>query len=215
LHAVIFDLDGTVLDNESEWEEAFQTVANKYKISKPEFLMPNSWWHEPGIGLSTNWRRMTDKVVVDKLVSETVEVYKDLNKSIHPREGMKEVVEKIKKRGWRTALSTSSTWSVVEIELEELGLELAFDITTTGEEVLVPKPDPEIYLLTAQKLETDPENCLVVEDAIAGVRAAKEAGCRVVGLISEYAVKTTLEAAGADYTIDNMNVLSALIDKLE
>ncbi len=214
VQAVIFDLDGTVLDNEAEWEEAFCTVAKKFIISSSKFLMPNGWQHEPGIGLANNWRRITGKVPIEKLVSETVETYRNLSRELKLREGIKEVIEKIKSRGWRTALSTSSTWSVVEKELEELGLELAFDITTTGEEVLVPKPDPEIYLLTAQKLETDPENCLVVEDAIAGIRAAKEAGCRVAGFISEYAVKTTLEAAGADYTIDNIAVLSALIDKI-
>ena len=59
-------------------------------------------------------------------------------------------------------------------------------MTVTGDEVLLPKPDPEIYLLTAQKLELEPADCLVIEDAVAGVRSAVEAGCPVVALASDY-----------------------------
>jgi beta-phosphoglucomutase-like phosphatase (HAD superfamily) len=100
---------------------------------------------------------------------------------------------------------------VVEGELEELQLYTAFDITTTGEEVTVQKPDPEIFLLTAQKLEIDPEQCLVVEDAIAGVRAGKEAGMFVAAFVSEYATEEQLKAAGADYVLKDFSELKDLI----
>ena len=62
------------------------------------------------------------------------------------------MIEEIKDKGWQTALATGTEWHVVEKELEQVNLYLAFDVTTTGDEVLAQKPDPEIYLLTAQKL---------------------------------------------------------------
>jgi beta-phosphoglucomutase len=225
IEAVIFDLDGTVLDNEDDWEEAFAKVARKNSIKYPVSniqLQPNSWMHEPGIGLSANWKRiiqqdsiLSNQDSIEELVRETVASYRRLSKSLSLRGGIKELIEKIKEKGWRTALSTSSTWSVVEKELEQLGLELAFDITTTGEEVMMPKPDPEIYLLTAQKLETEPEDCLVIEDAVAGIRAAKEAGCLVTGLVSDYAPEKLVMAAGADYAVKNISDITSLLGKIE
>lgn len=214
IQAVIFDLDGTILDNEKEWETAFEAVIHKHQIPNSKFQMPNGWIHEPGLGLSNNWKRIVREEPVEKYVMETVEEYKSLSKSLSLRDGVEELVQMVKEKGWRTGLCTGSTWSVVEKELEELSLELAFDVTTTGEEVLMSKPDPEIYLLTAQKLEAEPEDCLVIEDAIAGIRAAKEAGCKAVGLISEYSVKTTLLAAGADYVVEKISDISGVISNI-
>ena len=94
--------------------------------------------------------------------------------------------------------------------MEELALQLAFDVTVTGDEVLLPKPDPEIYLLTAQKLELEPADCLVVEDAVAGVRSAVEAGCPVVALESDYAPAGILKAAGANWVVEGMGEILKL-----
>jgi len=142
ISAVIFDLDGTVLENEGVWEEAFRTIISKEgfdveKIMKQE----NGWLHEPGIGVESNWRVIlstlgkTDEGDRQKLVKDTVQAYKEAAGvgEIKLREGTADLVEEIKEKGWQTALCTGSPWYMVENELEELGLTLAFDITTTGE----------------------------------------------------------------------------------
>lgn len=213
IQAVIFDLDGTVLDNEEQWEEAFRAVASKNEIPpSPIGYGEAKWMHEPGIGLERNWLKITmgDVELARKLAAETASRFKALESGSVLREGVVGVVEKVKERGWRTALATSSMWHIVEGELEELSLHLAFDVTVTGEEVLLPKPDPEIYLLTAQKLELDPASCLVVEDAVAGVRSAVEAGCPVVALESAYAPRKTLLSAGAKWVVGGMGEISSL-----
>lgn len=192
--AVIFDLDGTVLDNEPEWETAFRTVAEKYKIQG------SGWLHEPGIGIRPNWKRLMPEKA-DELTVKTMLEYRKADVKI--REGLVELVENIKERGWQTALVTGSSWNVVEKELEELNLYLAFDVTTTGEEVALQKPDPEIYVLTCQKLGLEPKECVIIEDAIAGVRSGVEAGCTVIGLESDYAPRETLLAAGAKWVVKN------------
>lgn len=210
IEAVIFDLDGTILDNEGEWETAFMAVVNNYQLTVDSYpRQPNGWIHEPGLGLASNWRNYinsfnTFNKSVDELVRETVAQYSKLSQGLGLREGAAELVQWVKDRGWQTALCTGSAWYVVERELEELGLQLAFDVTTTGEEALMSKPDPEIFLLTAQKLNIEPKNCLVIEDAVAGVRAAAEAGMRVVGLESEYAPRAMLVAAGAAQTTSSL-----------
>jgi beta-phosphoglucomutase-like phosphatase (HAD superfamily) len=103
---------------------------------------------------------------------------------------------------------------VVEDILEELSLQLAFDVTTTGEEVLSPKPDPEIYLLTAQKLGLEPKECIVIEDAVGGVRAGVEAGMQVLAFESEYAPKKQLLAAGAKWVVENFEEVGKLIEAI-
>ncbi len=220
IQAVIFDLDGTILDNEENWEKAFVAVAHKHQITNPKLQMPNGWIHEPGLGLSANWKRMiTDPVKAEMLARDTWvtyhKIFKEGMEELKLRDGVAELIEKIRNRGWRVGLSTGSTWNVVEPELEQLKLYMAFDVTTTGEEVMVTKPDPEIYILTAQKLETDPEFCLVIEDAIAGIRAGAEAGCQVVGLESAYASGKEMLAAGAGFAVKNISEIENLFKNFE
>jgi len=214
IRAVIFDFDGTVVDNEGEWEKAFIAVLNKHKTlnSKPlnPELQESGWIHIPGIGVQTNWERLVaDKNEAVKLTLETLSFYTKTGIDLKPREGVGGVVEKIKSLGIMTALATSSTWTVVEPELAQLEMYLGFDITTTGEEVLLPKPDPEIYLLTSQKLEIDPKDCLVIEDSAAGIQAGKAAGMSVIGLVTEY-----FGAEGADVKIENYDDLNEYLDTL-
>lgn len=205
IQAAIFDLDGTVLDNESIWEEVFREVAVKNRINSHALEYGSKWIHEPGIGISPNWERLVkDHDQVSKLSQQTWALYAKKSE-LNLRSGIVELVEAIKERGWQTALATGSEWHVVEKELEELNLYLAFDVTTTGEEVLAQKPDPEIYLLTAQKLGVDPQECGVVEDSLAGVQAAVEAGMTVVGITSAYASRQELTQAGVKLVVDNLN----------
>lgn len=213
LEAVIFDLDGTVILNEEQWEDAFRAVMEEHAISyNLGMKLPNGWFHEPGIGISSNWKRyILDPVLVEKYTVETLKKYwlvnSEISKDIHVREGVVELFEKSREMGRQIALCTGSSWNVVEKELEQLELYLAFDVTTTGEEVLVQKPDPEIYLLTAQKLGVEPEECIVIEDSVAGVRAAIEAGCQAIGLVSDYAPEELLKVAGATYVVSELKEL--------
>ncbi|HJZ05969.1 hypothetical protein A2634_01320 [Candidatus Amesbacteria bacterium RIFCSPHIGHO2_01_FULL_48_32] len=218
IQAVIFDLDGTVLDNESQWEAAFRAGVDSYQSTVVQLVrQPNGWVHEPGIGLERNWLKITegDVEMARKLAAETKAKYVSsvADNGLGLRDGVVEVVEKVKERGWRTALATSSLWHVVERELEELSLQLAFDVTVTGDEVLLPKPDPEIYTLTAQKLGLEPVECLVIEDAVAGVRSAVEAGCPVVALASDYAPGKLLTAAAGEgkiWVVESMEEVLSL-----
>ncbi len=214
--AVIFDLDGTVLDNEGVWEEAFRAAARKSQIPNLKPQLASGWLHEPGIGIGPNWKRLVPGKA-EELTVGTIKEYRNRikNQELRIRDGLVELVEKIKERGWQTALTTGSSWNVVEKELEELSLYLAFDVTTTGEEVAILKPDPEIYLLTCQKLGLEPNECAVVEDAIAGVRAGAEAGCEVVGLESEYAPKKRLLAAGAKLVVGSFEEMGSWWDARE
>lgn len=216
---VVFDFDGTVVDNEGDWEMAFSKVLSDHDLEMPVLLkQANGWNHEPGAGLEANWKRVVEgRELVSQYSLATVSEYLSESKSMETilvRDGVDEVIEKVKEMGLITALATGNSWNMVEEELELIQLTLAFDTTTTGEEVMLAKPDPEIYLLTAQKLGIDPEECLVIEDAIVGVRAAKEAGCKVVGILTEYNSESLLKSAGADYVISDLREIIGIVEGL-
>jgi len=183
LLAVIFDLDGTVLDNEDEYGIAFREVLFKLG-EKTDSEFP----HTQGIGVEENWQRLIPKYKIktkksiEELSKETQEAYLKMLSRVTLKEGVRNFIQDIKDSGIFVALATSNTWPTVEQVFDTLDLEGIFDVMTTGEEVKYKKPDPEIFLLTAQKLGVDPENCLVIEDTEAGIKAAKDAKMSAVAI---------------------------------
>jgi HAD superfamily hydrolase (TIGR01509 family) len=183
LLAVIFDLDGTVLDNEDEYGIAFKETLLKLG-QKTNVDFP----HTQGIGMEENWIRLIPKYKIntkkstEELSKETQEAYLKMLPRVTLKEGVRNFIQEVKDSGIFVALATSNSWSTVEKVFDALNLEEVFDVMTTSEEVRLKKPDPEIFLLTAQKLGIDPENCLVIEDTEAGIKAAKDAGMKVIAI---------------------------------
>lgn len=182
IQAIIFDLNGTVLDDEKVYGEAFMGVLSQLGASVT---------HDPhikGIGVSENWPILLNKYQIntDKTIEEldilTNQSYLSRFKSVKLTSGFEEFVQNVRASGMQTALATSNTWSVVDKVFEEFALERYFDTITTREEISLSKPSPEIFLLTADKLSVEPSDCLVIEDADAGIEAAKAAGMRCVAI---------------------------------
>lgn len=189
--AVLFDLDGTVLENEQVYAQAFVEVLKSHGIPNPE----NSFTHSRGIGLEANWEHLHNafglpkNVSINELVHETQDEYHKRLNEVLIREGFYEFHEMLKEEGIATALATSNNWWIVEDELEDMDLQKYFNILVTGEEVLHRKPAPDIFLAAARKLEIDPEECVVIEDSIAGITAAKEAGMKAIAILNFFSKK--------------------------
>jgi len=181
--AVIFDLDGTVLDNEDEYGKAFRKVLESLGV-KVDDEIP----HTTGIGLHNNWKKLIKKYKIktskttEELAKQTQEEYLKLHDRVKLKEGFEGFADNLKESGLIIALATSNEWWMVEKIVDKIIIEKYFDCITTTEEVLFNKPDPEIFLVTANKIGVSCEECLVFEDSQAGVKAAKAAGMRVVGV---------------------------------
>lgn len=188
ISAVIFDLNGTVLEDEDEYGHAFNKVLKSLGVDSKTDIP-----HEKGIGVKENWPLLIKKynIVTNKLPEvlalETQDAYLDEINEINVRPGFIEFTEQLKESGIPIALATSNTWEVVDKMLEALNLRDIFDVITTGDEVTFNKPDPEIFTLTADKLGVEFSQCLVIEDSDSGIVAAKEAGMKVVAFNSEKA----------------------------
>lgn len=180
--AVIFDLDGTILDNEIVYGLAFAQVFENHKIPPVDGRYP----HTPGIGMEANWKAIKEKynelkdISVVQLVHETQNEYHKRIDDVIVRTGFFEFEQILKDADVITALATSNNWWLVEDELEDMDLHKCFETITTGEEVYDRKPAPDIFILTARKIHAEPEDCIVIEDSPAGLRAGKAAGMKVV-----------------------------------
>jgi len=181
--AVIFDLDGTVLDNEDEYGVSFKKVLQRLGAKGvPE--MPQVG----GIGVKENWPILLERYKVkteksiEELAQETQQEYLKRLDKVTLKDGFEDFTSFLRQNGLKTALATSNGRRVVDEVFEKLKLNSHFDVVTTGEEVDYKKPDPDLFLLTAEKLGIEPSNCLVIEDAAAGIEAAKRAGMKIYAI---------------------------------
>lgn len=99
-----------------------------------------------------------------------------------PLPGATEWVSRLKAQGWRQAIASSAPRQNVEVMLQALGMREYFDAVTSAEDVTAGKPDPQVFVAAAARVSLPPVRCIVVEDAAAGVEAARRAGMRCVGV---------------------------------
>lgn len=183
ISAAIFDLDGTVLANEDEYGAAFRKVLAR--LGKKVYL---AYPHIGGIGVKENWPILLSKYKIrtnlslEELTKETQEAYLGELDKVKLKPGLAVFIRELYESGIKIALATSNTRRILDEVFERVGLQKFFEVTTTGEEVELKKPAPDLFLLTANKLRKDPSECLVFEDSKAGIAAAHSAGMRVVAI---------------------------------
>ncbi|KKU25237.1 MAG: hypothetical protein UX95_C0004G0011 [Candidatus Woesebacteria bacterium GW2011_GWD1_47_21] len=183
ISAVIFDLDGTVLDNEDEYGAAFKKVLENLGAE-----VKTDYPHVGGIGVEENWPGLLEKYQIEteksfkELASETQKEYLKLLPEVKVKKGLEEFIKQLRQDGIKTALATSNVWFILERVFEELPVEGLFDSVTTGEEVNNKKPAPDLFLKAADKLEVQPEECLVIEDSRSGIEAAHQAGMKAIAI---------------------------------
>ena len=198
IKGVIFDMDGVLVDSEPFiCEAAIRMFAEHGVEMQPEDFVPFI-----GAGEDRYVSGPAEKagfaidVVRDK--ARLYEIYAGIVRGrLRPLDGAHEFISKCRGRGLRLALATSADESKMLVNLTEIGVPPeTFDATVNGLEVEKKKPDPEIFVAAARKLAAPAADCLVVEDAVNGVAAAKAAGARCLALLTGFSEE---ELAGADW----------------
>lgn len=183
ISAVIFDLDGTLIDSEDQWSKAFVKVLKRLGKTVTE-KSPQI----QGLSNKSNWNILLSKYDIktnkslDELEHLTLVEYAKLIGQITLRDGGVELIESLKDSGIKVALATSTEWWIVEKVFENLKIEGLSDSVTTGEEVINKKPAPDTFLKAADKLGLTAEECLVIEYSLSGIEAVKEAGMKVIAV---------------------------------
>lgn len=185
LDAVLWDLDGTLIDSEPYWMQAERRLADDFDIAWGEAealsLVGIDLWNGAQVFIDHGVRMDADAIVARL----TGEVIARLRERIPYRPGARELLGALRERGIRTGLVTMSTRSLVDLIVEGLTDDLGttpFDATVAGDEVPAGKPDPAPYLQGLRLLGADVDRTVAIEDSFPGVASAMAAGLTTVGV---------------------------------
>lgn len=204
--AVIFDLDGTLVDSMWMWETIDVEYLARFGIEFPEDLqrgIEGMSFSETAVYFKERFR-LPDSL--DQIKSDWNKMAWD--KYLHEvplKEGVREFLEYLKSMNIPAGIATSNSRELVELVINKHNINGYFSSIRTSCEVSKGKPSPDIYLLVAMDLNVEPEKCLVFEDVIQGIMAGKNANMRVCSVYDEYSKDDEKEKIRlSDYYIRSM-----------
>jgi mannitol-1-/sugar-/sorbitol-6-/2-deoxyglucose-6-phosphatase len=210
--AVIFDMDGVLIDSEPLWkiamEEVFRSVGSE--LTKQDFQKTVglrldeviSYWHK-----HEGWKNVSPAEVEGQIVIKMVEL---IQQNAAPLTGVIETLNYLREQGVKIGLATSSYEILIHTVLKELNIKAFFDITHSAEHEAFGKPHPAVYLTVAEKLGVSPLRCLVIEDSLNGIISAKAARMKVV-CIPEKTHFPEPKLMLADFQFENMMELKLVL----
>ena len=182
IKAVIFDMDGVIIDSHSVAYELLCDAANKFGCN----LTVDEIKKWGSLSSRQFWKRVKDEYGLPHDISTLVNSYDEdreieLYNRMNPIPGAKDFLKELKRNKIKTALATSASKKRMNAVIRLFDMHLLFDEFVCDEEVLASKPEPQIFLLASKKLAVSPSECVVVEDSENGKIAAKRAGMWCVG----------------------------------
>ena len=214
-YAVIFDLDGVLADSEPWWNQIDTKLLAEHGVSY------RGEYHRNVLGVS--YRHAVEfyknafhiSASVAELMWRRGEIATDFfanRVALFP--SAKTTLEQLREMKLQLAVATSSVSASARPLLDRTGIRSLFGVVVTGDEVQRGKPHPDIYLRTAKRLGSSPEECLVIEDALAGVSAAKAANMRVAAIPDTRFVDPRGYEMKADYVLGSLSEIPALIRRI-
>ncbi len=206
IDAVIFDMDGTLVDSMWVWVSIDKDYLKKYHLTEPENF------HDDMEGMSyTEVARYYMKAFPDlnQTLEDIMAEWMDMAHSKYMNDvplkpGVREFIETVRAQGRKVGIATSNTRELVEDTLNALGIRQLFDSIKTSCEAGAGKPAPDVYLMVSKEIEVPPERCLVFEDVPMGILAGKNAGMKVCAVEDSYSVLLKeKKRALADYYIQD------------
>ena len=217
IKAFIFDMDGVISDTQTLHLEVDKIVMRRYGITMKKEM-------------EEKIKGITDKDMfcklqkiygvprdIEKAIREKWEIMMEKARnenSIKPVPGAIDLINMLEQKKFKLALASCSPSIFVETVLSKLGIKEKFEQITTGEDVQKGKPEPEIFLLTAKKLNVVPESCLVIEDSVNGMKAAKKAGMRCIGLVRDEKEGKPSSFYPADFVIRDLGEIAKVMKNL-
>ena len=206
--AIIFDMDGVIIDSEPLHEKAQRVVFSQYQLTVPSSIFSAfKGKSEEDVFGHVVEEYAGNRLDAAELIALKHEVYSGLMGELQLIDGARLLIETLVHRGIRMGLTTSATRRDQQRAFALFDLHAYFEVVVTREDVAHPKPDPEPYLTTAKKLAVPPTACLVIEDSINGVLSARRAGCTVAGIATSFSTERLLEA-GARFAADDFETLA-------
>ena len=213
IRAVLFDLDGVLIDSIKIHCRTYIIAMQKNGLNPDVEKMKRLFGEKAEVIIRGSCNRKLNNTELKRILDEKNRLYEqELVREKPIMGGAREILEWCKQNRLKIGLGTGTRRKNVELFLEILGMN-PFDAIVTASDVSNAKPDPEIWIKTLKKLDVPPENAVVLEDAILGIKAAKRAGLRVIALPGTFDEKA-LKSAGADWVVKNLNEAKKILSML-
>lgn len=209
---IIFDMDGVIVDSEPVIMKAALDAlkAGGIEASKADFI--------PYIGAGEEHfiiepcKRAGKVELTEKIMNDMFVIFEKNIKEMRVFPSAKPLIEKLKDLGYTLSLVSSAAERKLMASLRAAEIDSSvFSVILSGNDVTEKKPSPAPYLLAAEKLGADSADCLVIEDAVSGVKSAKAAGMQCAAVTTSFSVGQ-LKAAGADYVTEDIIDILSLLD---
>lgn len=213
-HAIIFDMDGVLADSEPMWNDIDGALLKlygveysgqfKHEIMGSDFPTAMKFYAER-FGIRTDLEEMAlrRRIIAEDFYANHIPLFENVPRVLRELSTLLPL-----------GLATSSIGALARPFLKRHDIAQYLSQVTTGDEVEHGKPFPDIYLKAAQKLNVAPEQCLVIEDALAGVQAGKNANMKVAAIPDPRFVDVSLYRDKADYILESLEELPALLHPL-
>lgn len=212
--AVIFDMDGVMIDSNPVHKIALKQFCNAHGHDLTEDQLRDKIYGRTNKDWIPNLFPGIDQQTLQRYGDEKEALFRDLYKDIKPLDGLISFLDLLDQNNIVRAIGTSAPRANVDFTLTKTATQKYFKTILDETFVSKGKPDPEIYTKCAAALGYAPENCIVFEDSISGVLAGKAAGCKVVGVTTTH---TAHELGNIDFAIQNFDglTLSTLQDLIK
>ena len=203
----IFDWDGVIIDSSRYHEKSWEILASEEGFSLPpgHFQKGFGMRNEMIIPQILHWTN--DHTEIQRLSLRKEELYREIigKEKLVPLPGVVEFLSVLKDLNIPCAIGSSTHRVNIQVALQQLGIGDFFDEIVCGEDVAEGKPDPQIFLLAAQKINCSPKQCVVFEDAPAGIAAAHNGGMKVVGIAT---TRPANMLKGADIVVQSLDEMN-------
>ena len=210
LKAIIFDLDGTLVDSLPYHHESWRIFFKKNNIEKNDFNEIYKNYKGGGtLELMTSvFGDIYTKDELEKMSDDKEVIFRDIYRSkIFPINGLRKFLDNLKKNNILLSIGSNAIRKNVLMTIKELGITNYFSSIICGDEVSKGKPDPEMYIKTLSNLKVNKNECIIFEDSIEGVTAAKNANIKAIGVTSSQSSEI-LKSVGAFKTIEDYTKIS-------
>lgn len=180
IKAIIFDFDGLIVDTETAWFEAYKEAMNVYDVDLPQERFVQTVGTDNAALYEFVQQQLGENVSIEEIEAKAASFYQIKMKTPQAREGVKDYLEEAKQLGYKIAIASSSNKEWVIHYLNELGLLSYFEVIITSEDVESIKPAPDLYLKALAALAVRPDEAVVFEDSLNGLKAALAAGLKCV-----------------------------------
>lgn len=192
--AALWDMDGTLVDSaEYHWIAWRDTMASEgIQITHDQFLATFGQRNDSILPLWLGADASAERI--QRVGDAKEELYRKLvrERGLDPLPGAVEWVQRLHQQGWLQAVASSAPRANIEVVLEVIGLADGFEAVVSAEDVTRGKPDPQVFLTAAARLNMPPSRCIVVEDAAHGVEAARRGGMRSIGVSRNGSLKADI-----------------------